>query len=100
MVEVAFRAPAAGDYDVAVSDADGQGGAAYFYALQVRKNIENWAVWVVVNLVAVVSYWSAELAFTAFLYAVYLVMAFAGWWDWHRAMKGTVASPQAFAESR
>jgi len=38
MVEVAFRAPAAGDYDLAVSDADGQGGAAFFYALQLRKN--------------------------------------------------------------
>ena len=47
--------------------------------LQVRKNLENWPLWVVTNLVAVVSYWSAELAFTAFLYAIYLVMSFLGW---------------------
>ena len=47
--------------------------------LQVRKNIENWPLWVVVNLVAVASYWSAELAFTAFLYLVYLGLAVAGW---------------------
>jgi len=52
--------------------------------LQVRKNIENWALWVVVNLVAVASYWSAELAFTAFLYAIFLGMAFAGWWEWRK----------------
>ena len=55
--------------------------------LQVRKNIENWALWVVVNLVAVASYWSAELAFTAFLYAIYLLMALAGWWEWHKTFK-------------
>ena len=37
-VQASFRAPAAGDFDIAVSDADGQGGANYFYALQVSKN--------------------------------------------------------------
>jgi hypothetical protein len=37
-VQASFRAPAAGDMDIAVSDADGQGGANYFYALQVSKN--------------------------------------------------------------
>jgi nicotinamide mononucleotide transporter len=59
--------------------------------LQVRKNIENWALWVVVNLVAVVSYWSAELAYTAFLYAIYLVMGLLGWRTWLRAMKGATS---------
>lgn len=38
MVELAFRAPATGDYDLAVSDADGLFGPTYFYALQVRTN--------------------------------------------------------------
>ncbi|MFL5311048.1 MAG: PPC domain-containing protein [Myxococcales bacterium] len=37
-VQTSFRAPAAGDYDVAVFDADGQGGPDYFYALHVWKN--------------------------------------------------------------
>jgi len=55
--------------------------------LQVRKNIGNWPLWVAVNLVAVASYWSAELAYTAFLYAVYLVMALAGWRAWCKSMK-------------
>ncbi|MFI5358234.1 MAG: nicotinamide riboside transporter PnuC [Opitutales bacterium] len=58
--------------------------------LQVRKNIENWPLWVLVNLVAIASYWSAELAFTSFLYAVYLGLALVGWRAWRRAMKGTV----------
>ena len=47
--------------------------------LQARKNVENWALWAVVNLVAVASYWSAALAFTALLYLIYLFMGLAGW---------------------
>lgn len=53
--------------------------------LQVRKHIENWALWTVVNVVAVCSYWSAELAYTAFLYAIYLGMGLAGWRAWSKA---------------
>ncbi|MFZ5495716.1 MAG: nicotinamide riboside transporter PnuC [Verrucomicrobiota bacterium] len=55
--------------------------------LQVRKNLENWALWAVVNAVAIASYWGAELAFTAFLYGVYLVLGLLGWWQWARAMR-------------
>ncbi len=38
MVEASFRASAEGNYDVAATDADGQGGANFFYALRVWKN--------------------------------------------------------------
>lgn len=55
--------------------------------LQARKNIENWPLWLVVNAVAVASYWKAELAYTAFLYAVYFVLAVAGWRSWRVAMR-------------
>ena len=55
--------------------------------LQVRKNLENWLLWVVINAVAVASYWRADLAFTAFLYVVYLGMAFEGWHEWRRALR-------------
>lgn len=54
--------------------------------LQVRKRLENWAGWVAVNSVAIMTYWSAELAYTAFLYAIFLVMGLLGWREWHRAM--------------
>jgi hypothetical protein len=37
-VQTSFRAPAAGDYDIAVTDANGQGGPTYYYALHVWKN--------------------------------------------------------------
>jgi nicotinamide mononucleotide transporter len=55
--------------------------------LQARKKLENWPLWIGVNLVAVVSYWKAELAFTAFLYAVYLGLAVLGWRAWRRAAR-------------
>jgi hypothetical protein len=35
MIQTSFRAPAAGDYEIVVTDADGQGGPTYFYALNV-----------------------------------------------------------------
>jgi len=59
--------------------------------LQARKHVENWVLWAVVNLVAVASYWSAALAFTALLYLIYLFMGLAGWRAWARA----VAKPAA-----
>jgi hypothetical protein len=37
-VQTSFRAPAAADYEIVVSDADGQGGPNYYYALHVWKN--------------------------------------------------------------
>ena len=54
--------------------------------LQARKQIDNWPFWIGVNLVAICSYWIGGLFFTAFLYAVYLVLAGAGWWEWRRSM--------------
>jgi len=59
--------------------------------LQARKKVENWPLWIVVNLVAVASYWSAALAFTALLYLIYLGLAVAGWFAWTRARVGPVS---------
>lgn len=50
--------------------------------LQARKHVENWMLWTAVNLVAVASYWRADLAYTAFLYAIYLVLGLMGWRAW------------------
>lgn len=56
--------------------------------LQARKQIETWPLWIGVNLVAIPAYWSASLAYSAFLYLIYLGLAVAGWVAWTRAMKG------------
>lgn len=55
--------------------------------LQARKHVENWLLWLVVNGVAIMAYWSADLAYTAFLYALYLGLAVMGWRDWRRAAR-------------
>lgn len=54
--------------------------------LQARKNIENWPLWIGVNIVAVASYWMGGLYYTALLFAIYLCMAIGGWHEWRRAM--------------
>lgn len=55
--------------------------------LQARKQIENWALWVAVNAVAIPAYWSASLAYSAFLYVIYLGLALVGWRAWARALR-------------
>jgi nicotinamide mononucleotide transporter len=64
--------------------------------LQARKTIDNWPLWIVVNLVAIVAYWQAALAYTALLYAIYLVLAVAGW----RAWAGAAAPSPRSGEKR
>ncbi len=65
--------------------------------LQARKNVENWALWVAVNITAIASYWSAAMAFTAFLYMIYLVLGLLGWAAWARAMRAQGAARGAAA---
>jgi len=55
--------------------------------LQVRKRLENWAGWVMVNTVAVATYAAAGLTYTAFLYLIFLGMGLAGWRTWFQAMR-------------
>lgn len=55
--------------------------------LQSRKKLENWAFLTAANVIAIPAYWSAELAYTAFLFSIYLVLGLAGWRAWWRAMR-------------
>ena len=55
--------------------------------LQSRKNLENWAFFTAANLIAIPAYWSADLAYTAFLFAIYLLLGLAGWRAWWKAMR-------------
>jgi nicotinamide mononucleotide transporter len=48
-----------------------------------RKFIENWAVWIVVNIVSVGLFAYKGLWLTALLYAVFIVLSVAGWRAWH-----------------
>ncbi|HWL17371.1 MAG TPA: nicotinamide riboside transporter PnuC [Opitutus sp.] len=55
--------------------------------LQARKRLENWATWMIVNLVAVGVYWTKDLRLFAGLYALFFAMAVAGHVEWRRSMK-------------
>jgi nicotinamide mononucleotide transporter len=48
-----------------------------------RKWLENWPVWVAVNVVSVALFASKGLWLTAILYAIFAVLALWGWRAWH-----------------
>lgn len=54
-------------------------------ALQAQKKLENWVVWIGVNLLAVGLYATQGLHLTAALYAVFLALAAAGLRAWRRS---------------
>ena len=56
-----------------------------------KKILENWLVWICVDVLAVVVYMGRGLYLTSGLYAVFLVLATLGWQQWKR----TLAQPAA-----
>jgi nicotinamide mononucleotide transporter len=52
-----------------------------------RKWLENWLVWVAVNVASIALFLSQGLWLTTLLYAVYLGMAFAGYRAWTRSLE-------------
>jgi nicotinamide mononucleotide transporter len=51
-----------------------------------RKFIENWAVWIVVNVVSVGLFAYKGLWLTVGLYGVFIVLSFIGWQEWKRRL--------------
>ena len=58
--------------------------------MQARKYLENWLVWVVVDLIYVGMGLSQGLTLTAGLYAIYVGLALLGFRDWRRSMAARV----------
>ena len=52
--------------------------------LLARKYVENWAVWVVVNVVSVALFAYKGLVLTVLLYLVFIAMSVVGWRAWAR----------------
>jgi nicotinamide mononucleotide transporter len=57
--------------------------------LLMRRQVETWPVWIIVNTIAVPLYASRGLYLTAALYAAYWVNAAVSWWWWRRQMRAT-----------
>ncbi len=51
-----------------------------------RKYIENWAVWIVVNVVSVGLFAYKGLWLTVALYAIFIAMSVVGWQQWQRKL--------------
>jgi nicotinamide mononucleotide transporter len=49
--------------------------------------IENWLLWIIIDLAAIYIFGSRELYLTSFLYLIYAVMAVFGWNTWIRMYK-------------
>ena len=52
-----------------------------------RKYLEQWLVWIVVDVVSSVLYIYKELYFTSALYALYTIIAIFGYFKWRNLMK-------------
>jgi len=57
---------------------------------QARKYLENWHVWVAVDLIYIGEYLWKQVPITAALYAIFVVMAVFGLRDWQRARAAQV----------
>lgn len=60
-------------------------GSVAAQILLVQRRIENWLVWIAVDVLAIGLYWSRGLQLTAGLYALFLMMCVFGWREWRRA---------------
>lgn len=62
--------------------------------LLMRKRLENWWLWILVDLIYVPILWYKQLYPTSGLYALYLGLAVYGYWQWRQSMRRHVASEQ------
>ena len=75
------------DTDVPWLDAFPTVGSVIGQVLLGRKLIENWPVWVLVNLASVGLFACKGLWLTAILYAAFVALAVLGWLRWHRVAR-------------
>lgn len=67
-------------------DAFVAGASVAAQILLARRKLENWVLWIVVDVVAIGLYWSRDLYYTSGLYALLLLLSIAGFIDWRRKL--------------
>jgi nicotinamide mononucleotide transporter len=63
--------------------------------LMVRKRIESWIYWIIVDVIGIGLYFAKDVRFVSLLYVILLVLAVQGLWSWHRATKSPHPLPAA-----
>jgi nicotinamide mononucleotide transporter len=76
------------DSDVPYLDALPTVGSITGQILLGRKAVENWPVWVIVNVLSIALFVVKGLWLTVLLYALFTAMAWAGWRVWRRLASG------------
>lgn len=76
------------DTDVPRMDGFLTAGSLVGQVLLSRKKVENWHVWIIVDIIYVALYVHKHLILTAVLYGLFVLMAVAGLVAWKRAVEG------------
>ncbi|MDX2102232.1 MAG: nicotinamide riboside transporter PnuC [Alphaproteobacteria bacterium] len=87
VVGIGWTLASATDSQAPVADAAMTGLSVAAQLLQARRFVENWPVWIVVNAIGALLFWSQDLYVTSGLYALFLALALVGWAGWSKAMK-------------
>jgi nicotinamide mononucleotide transporter len=59
--------------------------------LMARKIWDNWAIWIVVNVLATGLYYYKELYVSSGLYVIFLFLAIKGWIEWRKDLQESAA---------
>ena len=68
-------------------DAAIAGASIAAQVLMAQRRLENWVLWILVDIVAIGLFWSRGLHATSALYALFLLLATAGLVSWARAVQ-------------
>jgi nicotinamide mononucleotide transporter len=60
--------------------------------MMTRKLLENWLIWIPLNVVYIGMYFSQGLKLTAGLYVAFFVLALMGYWSWRTSLRARLAS--------
>lgn len=74
------------DSDIPYWDSFTTAGSIVATWMLVKKKIEHWIIWIVVDSVSAGLYWYKELYFTVILFIVYTVMAVIGYIQWKKQL--------------
>ena len=62
--------------------------AVFATFLMVYKFVDNWAYWIIIDLICIYLYYTQGAPLLAFLYTIYLILAIVAWRKWHLIMQG------------
>lgn len=68
------------------------GGSVVAQLLLLRKKLENWVIWIAVDVLSIGIYLYKDVYLTAGLYVVFLLLAIGGLIGWRRSMHTTTTA--------